>query len=337
MKVYIFYVFMVFCTAFSISNSQNVVNNPNVILQYIEKSPIMYVMEELKDTILPKDQSKNLVENNFYRLIDGKEIIVLEYDEAIFRDELFKKAEAEFESKNYKEALNYYKKLYDKFPDYAAAQTKQAKCIIKLNNSDDAIDLLRSAISQNYIDYEAHKLLAKLYADMDLIDVAVRYITTAHILNRNDKEINDLRVELFTKKDLRTDNWAFTPQVKYDASSKEVMIYTKEQYQFYAYADALWTYDKDYLKTKTIPESPYNLNRLQETILAHSIALQKVPWYSTIVEGATLKFAFEKMLINEFIYYEIILPQFPDEAQKLSEDQINKLVNYVLTIRGELK
>jgi tetratricopeptide (TPR) repeat protein len=306
-------------------------------MQFVQKSPIMYGMDKLTDTILPPDRSKNIIENKFYRMKDDKEIIVIEYDEAIFKDELYKNAEKQFAANEYEKALESYKKLFAKFPDYSRAQTLQAKCLIKLNKSDDAVDLLRSAISDNFIDYEAHQLLGKLYADMDLLDVALRYITTAHILNRNDAEINQQRIEMFTKKGYKAHNWVFVPQVKYEASSKNITMYCKEQFQFYAAADALWTYDTDYRQTKNNLDKKVNLNRLQETMLMHSVALQRVPWYSATEEGTAFKTSLEKKLINEFIYYEIVLPQYPEEVQKFSEEQVNKLVNYVLTIRGELK
>jgi len=317
--------------------SQENVNNPGVVFEYMKKSPIMFKIEELKDTILPPDRSKNLLENKFRRIKDSSEYIVMEYDELIYKDRIFIDAEKLFSEGKYQEALLEYKNLYQKYPDFTMALTMQGLCLIKSGNQDDAIDVLRDAVSDNFIDFQAHKLLADIYANMELLDVAIRHILYAHILNRNDSEINIKRIELFKKKGLNTSSWVFVPQVKFEATKSDVDIYIKPQYEGYGMVDAVWRYDDDYKKTKKNADAKFNLNRFQEIVVAQAFMLSRTPWYAETEEGRIIKKVIETRMVNEFIYYEIILPDNPEEVRKLSEDIINKLEKYLMTVRGEVK
>ena len=336
MKFFYLSVFVLFMMSVSYLISQETVNNPMLISQFMEKSPIMYRFTEFKDTILPPDRTKNLVENKFRRIKDGDEFFTVEYDESIYSDELYKSAQKLFDEKNFSSAGENFKKLFEKYPDFPKALTLQAGCLIAEGKSDDAIDILRDAITDNFIDYEAHVLLSKLYDEMGLLDVALRHILFAHIINRNDVKIHSLKTELFKKKGLNTSAWVFVPQIKYKASKSDVEMIIKEQYQGYAMVEALWKFDTDYRKTKLEPDAPINLNRLQESFIAQSVSL-RIPWYMETDEGKTLKSALDNKMVNEFIYYEIILPEYPYESHKLSEERLNKLANYILTARGEIK
>lgn len=317
--------------------SQENVNNPGVVFEYMKKSPIMFNVKELNDTILPPDRSKNLLENKFRRIKDSSEYLVMEYDELIYQDKIFIEAEKLFSEGKYPEALLAYKNLYQKYPDFTKALTLQGLCLIKSGNQDDAIDVLRDAVSENFIDFQAHKLLAGIYDDMELLDVAVRHILYAHILNRNDAEINNKRIELFKKKGLNASSWVFVPQVKYEASKSDVDIFIKPQYEGYGIVDAVWRYDDDYRKTKKNADAKINLNRFQEFVVAQAVMLSRTPWYGETEEGRIIKKVIETRMVNEFIYYEIILPDYPEEVRKLSEELINKIVKYVMTVRGEVK
>ncbi|GAB1371485.1 hypothetical protein MASR1M45_15470 [Candidatus Kapaibacterium sp.] len=321
----------------SICKAQVTVNNPQVIMQYIQKSPILYSLDVLKDSIPPPDRSNNIVKNKFRRIKDASEYLIMEYDELIMADELYLKSNKLFDEKKFSEAESEFKKLYEKYPDYTLALTMQAKCLINQNKTDEALDILRKAISENYIDYEAHYLLADLYKKIDLIDAAVRFITTAHILNRNDNTIQSLMSEIYKVKGLNLQNWQFVPQIKYEHSRDEVKIYCKTQYEGYAWAEALWKFDNDYRITKNNLDKKYNLNQYQECLMYHSIALQALPWYAATEEGKAFKHSLETRKFNEFIFYEIILPEFPEESLKFTEDQMNKMVDYIMVIRAGQK
>lgn len=333
--------FIVFLVAIILGNFSSLVsqkvNNPAEIFQFMQKSTIMYDFAELKDSIMPPDRSNLLVENKFLRQKDGEDYFAFEYDESIFSDDLYKSGLNLLEAKKYSEASDNFKKLFEKYPDFPLALTLQAQCLYYSGNEDDAIDLFRSAISENFIDYDAHYYLAVLYDKMGLTDVAVRHILFAHILNRNDAKINNKRIELFSKKGLNTSNWVFVPQIKYKAGKSDVQMIIKQQYTGYAMAEALWLYDDDYRKTKEDPDNPLNLNKITECLASHSAVFSKIPWYGETDEGKSLRTALEKKMFTEFIYYEVILPSHPYEVHKLSEERINKLANYIMTARGEIK
>ncbi|MBX3042917.1 MAG: tetratricopeptide repeat protein [Candidatus Kapabacteria bacterium] len=317
--------------------SQGAVNSPAVIFQFIEKSPIMYQFSELKDTILPPDRSKNVLENKYRRIVDGDEIFVIEYDDEIFSNELYILGMSLLNSGNYDDAASKFKLLYENFPDFYKALTLQGLCLLKKGNADDALDLLRDAISENFIDFEAHLLLADLYDEMGLIDVAIRHVLFANIINRNNPEINNKRLEIFKKKGFSNVEWFFVPQIKYKASKSDVEMIVKEQYTGYAMAESLWKFDDEYRKTKSDPDAEINLNRTYECISTHAAAVSRFPMYFDTPEGKCFKAALENKMVSEFVYFEIILPDYPAEALKLSETRIHKIANYIINARGEVK
>ena len=54
-------------------------------------------------------------------------------------------------------------------------------------------------------------------------------------------------------------------------------------------------------------------------------------------EFKALKLALDKQMIDEYIFYEVLLPQYPFVAYQLPEEFVNGIKDYVLQVRGKMK
>lgn len=202
---------------------------------------------------------------------------------------------------------------------------------------DIAADWYQRAISKNYIDYMAHWFLADIYIDLGKINEAVEEITIANILNRNNPRIKAAMASIYKKAKLKTDDWDFTPQIQIDSTGpRQVNVMYANDWLGYAMVKSLWMYEPGYSESMGVKHGNFSL--LEEKECFNSLyavlskkAIRKNP------EFTALQRALENRMIDEYIIYEILLPNHPAVAYQLSERFINDIKDYIITVRGGKK
>jgi hypothetical protein len=141
------------------------------------------------------------------------------------------------------------------------------------------------------------------------------------------------------------DNWYFTPQVEIKKNSEtSVSIKFKPEWMGYAMAKSVWMMEKDYAQSMGCTSDMFCDKCEKEAIIClYTLLKEKFDNSSpdstkTIDEQSkmalkTMISAVDKLIISEFVMYEILLPTFPYGANQFSEDFIYRIKDYILNVR----
>lgn len=202
---------------------------------------------------------------------------------------------------------------------------------------DNAIEWYEKTISLNYIDYMAHWFLADAYKMRGELDLAVDEITIAMILNRNNPRIEKSLSDIYKLKKLKTDDWTFNPQIKIDSTGiDEVSISFSPDWLGYAMVKAVWKYEPGYKESMGVTSGSFSTIEEKECFISLMTSFDKKR-LKKHPEFKALKLSLDKKMIDEFIFYEIILPEYPFVAYQLTEEFLNEIKDYVKEIRGNKK
>jgi tetratricopeptide (TPR) repeat protein len=326
------------CVVFAIvfgSNlwSQNI-HMPAEIFSIMEKSPVSYSLSTLEKEILPPDRSENLNYNEFYREIDGDKITSKKYDfsEEVLAD--FEKAEKYFQEHQPALARGMYEQALAKDSTCYKAITYIGQTYEMERNHQKAIEWYQKAIDKNYIDYMSHWFIADAYSLLGEKDKAVDEITIAWILNRNNPRIQNAVKEIFALKKIKNPTWTFTPQMRIDSvGENKVNIEFQSEWLGYAMVKALWLYEPGYSESMGYKDSRLNTVQEREAILSLLSGLKKKQ-FKKHPELKMLKKALDEKMIDEYIIFEIFLPDYPFVACQLPESLILSIKDYVIKVRG---
>jgi tetratricopeptide (TPR) repeat protein len=205
-----------------------------------------------------------------------------------------------------------------------------------IKDYDNARLWYRKTIEKNYIDYMAHWFLADIYYKTGEIDNAVNEIVIAQILNRNNPRIKQQFTSIFESAKRKTDDWCFSPQVEIQKlSDNKISVAFNNNWTGYALAKAIWMYEPGYRESMGVAEGQYSTVEDRECLVSLLIGLEnskakikKDPQLNMLKEASENKF------LNEYILYEIVLPQNPFVAYQLSEEIILGIKDYVLKVRN---
>lgn len=313
--------------------SQNL-HSPAEILKIMENSKISYEMNVLENPISCVDRSDNLVDQNFYRIKTDSSILTYSYKLKEEAKPYFEKAEIHFNNRNLDSARIYYEKVLEIDPSYFKVMTFIGQMYGSMGNLDKSLEWYKRTIEANYIDYLAHWLIADIYRMKGDIEEAVSEITIANILNRNNPRLKELQSEIYRFAKIKTKDWCFNPQMEITSDGEKVKIAFNEVWIGYAMPKALWKYETGYKESMGIKSNQYSTLEDKECLLNLIVALQNSKAdYKKYPEIVTLKKAVDKNYLSEYILFEILLPEHPFTACQFSEETINKIKDYVLTIR----
>lgn len=322
------------CLLTTISFSQKI-HDPAQILQIMEKSSVSYELDVLSSPILCPDRSDNLNYNSVYRIKTDSSIMTYSYALKPEAKPFLDKAEYHFSNRNIDSARIYYEKVLEIDPTYYKAMTYIGQMYGTKRDMDKSLEWYNKAIHANYIDYLAHWFIADIYRMKGDLKDAVDEITIAMILNRNNPRLKETRNEIYKLAKRKQDDWCFVPQYKIVSNDNSVKISFNEIWLGYAMAKALWQYEPGYKQSMGVQENVYSSLEDKECLLVLIAGLinsktniKKYP------ELTTLKKAIERDFLNEYIFYEIVLPEHPNVAYQLSEDFISRIKEYVLTVRN---
>lgn len=310
----------------------------NEILTIIEKSEIEYDLYEMIVKAYPENYTDKLNRNDVYQIESSGVRIAFKYrlkkeSKSFIKeaDKCYKKGEALKAREFYEKALKFQFELYNII--VCIGQTYDLE-----KDYDSAIKYYREAVEKNYIDYKAHWLLAEGLARTEKKDEAVKEITIAHILNRNDPYVKTSLEKIYSRNKLNYADWKFNPQVEFNSDKiKYIRIQLDPEWSGYALCNAVWEFEPGYKEKMEEEYEDVSLIKEKECIYCLNEFLSQNKKYIKLPSLKALKKANELGRINDFIYYEVYLPQYPSDIYKFSEADVQNLVDYVLIVRGGKK
>ncbi len=307
---------------------------PDEILKIMEKSIVTYEIKILEQDILPIDRSEKLNYNFFYRVEKGNKISTFEFVIDSNATGFLHKAETFFAEKKYVSAREMYLKALEVDPKYYTAMTYVGQTYGIEKNYKKAIEWYKKTIQLNFIDYMAHWFLADIYKSQGEIDKAVDEITIAMVLNRNNPRIKKAMEDIYKLKKLKTEDWVFNPQMKIDSTGiNKVKIEYKGDWLGYALVKAVWEFEPGYKKSMGVEKGTISTIEEKECFVSLMGSFDKKKIKKN-PEFNALQLALDNEMIDEYIFFEIVLPEYPFAAYQLTEEFVNDIKNYVIQVRG---
>lgn len=309
-------------------------HTPAEILEIMEKSKLTYEIGILEAEIQPPDRSNNLNFNQYYRVKDKDGLTTYQYQIDSLAQTHLAKAEEYFKGRKFSLARDMYLKALAVDPSYYPAMTYIGQTYGIEGDWDKAIEWYEKVIDSNYIDYMAHWFLADAYKEKGENKKAIDEITIARILNRNNPRIKISYDLIYNKNKLNTEDWSFNPQMIIDSvGPTKVKILSDMDWIGYAMVKAVWKYEPGHKESMGGGRGMISTTETRECLLGLSNSLEKKT-LKKFPEFKAFKDAMDKDMVNEFIFYEIILPEYPFVAYQLPEEFLSTIVDYVKEIRG---
>jgi len=318
---------------FTLSFGQDL-HTPSQIFEIMEKSPVLYDLNISKTKHKSPDRSENLNTNDSYRVVTDSSILTKKYEVSDAGNKYFKKAEEYYQKGDTKGAREMYLKVLETDPSYYMMMTYVGQTYEMEKNYGKAIEWYEKTIDSNYIDYMAHWFLADAYKLDGNMLKAIDEITIAMILNRNNPRLRASFDMIYKELKLDTDDWYFNPQYKLDSTGKDqVKIECGDDWLGYAMVKALWKYEPGYSESMGVEKGSFSTREEREAFicLVPTFAKKKL---KKNPEFAALQKAIDNKMVDEYIIYEVILPDYPSVAYQLTEEFIDNIKEYVVTVRG---
>lgn len=314
------------------------IHSPDEILKIMMDSKFSYEIKNLDKTIECKNYSDRLNHHDYYRVVSDSGLFTKEISINEKAKPLFDKAEYYFQKNKLDSAIAFYQLSLSADSSIYTVMTYIGQVFEKIGDNNNAILWYKKAISKNYIDYMAHWFLADAYLNANNLKDAVDEIVIAQILNRNNPRIKKSLTNIFEKAKRNTDDWCFNPQIELiKLSDTKASVAFNEKWTGYGMAKALWTFEPGYKESMGVTNG-YSTLEDKECLIALLIALENAKIsINDEPQLKILKDAAENKYLQEYIIYEIVLPQSPFVAYQLPEQTILEIKNYILNIRNTMK
>jgi tetratricopeptide (TPR) repeat protein len=317
-------------------------HQPHELVQIISDSKISYAIQASEAPIPAENFEDNLVLPGMYLEKDGEGRLSLAnfgtrvsaVPEAV---EALEKGEQAFAANDMELARKHYTKVLELFPDNALMLTYIGQTYEHEKRYDEAIEWLRKAIDANPIDYMAHWFLADNYAEKNELSLAIRHITMAHILNRNNGRLLYSLQNIYAKNGTPYDDWQFRPACSVDTTpdGKPLIIVDKNnmEWSIYAICKALWRFDPDY------PQTVLGDTQEPDVVVAEREALINLAVGSANKNGENpsadpviniLTQTIHDRTFENFLYYEVVLRRYPGIAMLIPEETRRGFTEYIM-------
>lgn len=313
------------------------IHTPMEIVQIMSNSKLSYEIDALNKTIECQDYSSKLNYHDCYRVIKNGELITYRISVSEKAKPVFDKAEDFFSKRELDSALVYYQQSLKIDTTLYNVMTYIGQIYGTKKDYDTAISWYEKVISKNYIDYMAHWFLADLYLHKNELKKAVDEIVIAQILNRNNPRIKDELMTILKNAKIDYSDWCFNPQVEIlKKGDNKIGIALSEKWTGYAMAKALWMFEPGYKKSMGIEEGHYSTLEDKECLISELVGLEngkinikKDP------QLLALRNAGDEKCLDQYILYEIVLPQTPAVAYQLPVESILSIKDYILKVRSK--
>lgn len=323
--------------SFSISGFSQKLHSPAEILKVLIDSKLSYEIKTLDKQIEPKDYSDKLNYHDSYRISNDSGLFTYKFNPNKTAQPLFEKAELFFQTNNSDSALVYYKLSVKADSSLSNVMTYIGQVYGSKGDFDNAIKWYKMAISKNYIDYMAHWFLADTYFAKKDVENALDEIVIAQILNRNNPRLKKSADIIFKKAKLTTDDWYFNPQIEISKlENDKISIAYGKNWTGYAIAKAVWIYEPGYRESMGVAKGQYSTIEDKECLISLLVALENGKAnIKKETQLKVLKKAAENKSLQEYILYEIVLPQTPFVAYQLPNQTILEIKDYIIKVRNK--
>lgn len=308
-------------------------NTSAQIFKIMEKSKVKYNLNVIQSNDENIDYSKKLNYNDVYRKYNDKGFSTKYYNVKDEVQSYLRTAEDFFNAGKYKEAREYYLKILELDSTYYTVMTYIGQTYGIEKNYLEAELWYKNTIKKNYIDYMAHWFLADIYLINKKHKDALEEISIALILNRNNPRIINKAIEIYKNNKLVFKNWYFNPIYKFESNdSLNVNIFIHEDWTGYALAKAVWKYEPGYKDSKL--DNANNIMYQEKECIISQINIINKKNTKKYPEFNALLNAIENKQVDEYILFEILLPQNPSIAYQLNEDLIKDIKEYLVSSRN---
>lgn len=302
------------------------------VFKMLMDSEIAYEIKELKEEIPAKDYSKNLNGLSHCQVMVDNRIQLKPFNEKT--NPFFLEAEKRFDA-HPDSAYRYYMLAYESDTLLTKALTYAGQTLEILGQDDRANELYIRSIDKNPIDYMAHWFLADGYSRAGDLKKAEREIAMARVLNRNNPRVLSAFNKIMEKTKRSTKDWYFTPQYRITKKdSAEFDLEYSPDWMGYLTAKAAWKCEPSYAASqlKSGEDSTYTEER-DCLLLFSSYLINAKLKNKKDLSLSCLKKALEKHYFNEYLLFEVILPEYPRVAYQLPKDKLERICDYILNIR----
>lgn len=321
-------------------SAQNRLSTPLEILTFMEASGTDYQIEQLYGTV-PLRPAPVLPHGAFIETIEGVEH-TREYKDfwTCAAEQNYAKARAllNTEKPDYNKVRKYYHKVLKEFPRHAQVHTLIGETYLEQKQLAEARRWLDQAIAYNPIDYLARWHLAEIFVQEEKWDSAVVAITIAHIYNRNNPRLLLRLDEIYAKaqRDYIRE-WAFEPQYKLKKEDSSIVVIADGIWLTYGLYKAVWQYEPDYIYIKQKQAvTDYLFHQEMEATVGTFMTFSALRREDKRTFPAMLAFelALDNNMVEEYVFYEILLTERPTIANYLTPEFLKRLVDYILIVRG---
>ncbi len=325
-----------FCVAFLTMSAQNI-HTMSEIIKTMEASEIRYSLETGNPT--PTDYSELLLTNDFYKKeVDGSYVVV-RYEPSDSANYYMDIAESFFEIQNMEQARYNYMKTLEADPSYYKVWVYIGDTYYHQQRYSEALSWYQKAIDSNYLDYLAHWACANAHMHLGHPDKALREITIAKVLNRNNPRLTTQLTTIYHLNKKNYTDWYFTPiySLSEDYDEEEdvsiVRIVYKDYWMSYAFAKAVWKYEPGYAEAMD--------NNIvvgeKEAVAAYLTMASVQKEAKKAIATKVLKSALDNRCFESYVIYEALLPSMPQIAMFLDKDGIEAMASYILDVRSKIK
>jgi tetratricopeptide (TPR) repeat protein len=298
-------------------------HTPFEILTILDKSKIRYQISSSENLKIEKNTANKLNEQDFYVDYSNKDAPELknyrdDYDSSPGMVEFLKKTLKKLNDGDFIAARADLLQIHSKHPKNSQIMTYIGKTYENEKQFNAAKMWYENAVKNNKIDYLAHYFLAEIYYGEKKYEDAVKEITIAHVLNRNDPDIFEKLKTIYKDAGMKYKDWDFSPRysiIKNSDGSINLEVDKDEKVWLgYMLGKAAWKYEPGY--KESMLEDPKDIPELIEE---KECIAGLVAFYKNRDEGDTVTIEAIDVLIKsldndkvtEFILYEILLKDNP--------------------------
>lgn len=313
------------------------IHTPAQIVQIMTDSPVSYTLKN--GSFSESDFSGKVIPHTVFRVQQDDSYTLKEYDMKESKaKELFDKAEGLFVDNDFAGARDYYLKALEKDPDLYNVIVYVGDTYFHEKNYSQAKQWYEKAVKANYIDYLAHWGLAHACMYTGEPQRALREITIAKVLNRNNQNLNIMLNNIYKFNKVTYVDWYLDPKYRITSDYNEekekdvVTIEFNEDWLAYALVCAVWEYEPGYAASM----GDDSFLKVKEALFNTYASYDKKQLKKSL-PMRMFKAAIDQRLADTYIFYEYFLPRDPALSLLQDEQTIEEIADYIINVRSKIK
>ena len=243
-------------------------------------------------------------------------------------DKYFSKSQFSKAAANYSNAIEENKGKIN-----ADLQKKLCRTFLQIEKTLDAGEALIPLMETHQPDFGLHLLLAQIYQQSQQKDLAIKHITLAHLLNRNELKLLERLEQIYEENGLHFHKWNFDPQYQVRPNKKGgvLVAYRDSPWRAYGVCRAVWENEPEYAERMgRISTEPQKMIEQKECLLNALIAFEKPGIdQNQFPEFQCLAKALPNNDLNSFILYEIDARQNPMLLCQMETAELMNILDFV--------